>query len=168
MGRRRRDERGLAAVEFALVAPFVLLLLIGMVSTAFAYSDNLSITNAVREGARYGAAVDYSSGTWATSVRDRVKETYQNDGGTLTDSEICVKVVNNSGSTVSGTAWSGSGCGTSPAAPTTMANGSCAVIVWVTKPATIELAIVPTVHFDISAKSVAYYGRTLTSGCTAS
>src|SRR6476469_8660982 len=113
MSRKRSDERGIAAIEFALVAPFVLMLLLGMVTTAFAYSDHLAVTNAVREGARYGASVDYTPATWATSVRDRVKQVYFNSGSTLTNNEICVKAVDSTKATI-GTAWTGTGCGTAP------------------------------------------------------
>jgi Flp pilus assembly protein TadG len=166
---RTRDEHGVAAVEFALILPLVVLLIFGMVTAGLTYSDHLSVTNAVREGARYGAAVDYTSTGWATSVRDRVEQVYFNAGGTLTDAQICVKLVNNSGTTVSGsyTSWAGASCGTAPGAPGGMAAGSCAVMVWVRKPGKIELIVAPDLNLTIGAKSVAYYGRTVSPGCTA-
>jgi hypothetical protein len=161
---RTRQERGAAAVEFALVLPLLVVLMFGMVWTGLAYSDHLSVTNAVREGARYGAAIDYSSGTWATSVRDRVKQVYFNAGGTLTDAEICVRLVKSDGTVL--TSVIGADCGGAPSAPT-MTSGSCAVMVWVSKPRKIELVVFPTLHFDIGGQSVAYYGRTVSPGCTA-
>lgn len=168
--RDQRSQRGAAAVEFALVVPFLILLLFGMITTAFAYSDHLSITNAVREGARYGSAVDYSTvpspGTWATSVRDRVKQVYFNAGDTLTDAQICVQLVNDTGGTV-GSTWAGADCGTAPTPPASMATGTCAVMVWVSKPHTINLIIAPDLSFNIGAESVAYYGRTVTPDCPA-
>ena len=97
---RIRDERGAAAIEFALVAPIVLMLLFGMISGGMAYSDHLSITNAVREGARFGAAVDYTNGNWATSVRTRVQQVYFNAGDTLADGQVCVSVVTSAGATL--------------------------------------------------------------------
>jgi Flp pilus assembly protein TadG len=169
---RRRDDRGVAAVEFALVLPLLVLLLFGMVTTGLVYSDHLSVTNAVREGARYGAAVDFTASGWATSVRDRVEQVYFNAGGTLEDDQICVQLVDSSGTAISGTSWSGSDCGAAPGSPSNMAAGSCAVMVWVRKPGKIELVVAPDMHLDIGAKSVAYYGRTVTPatgpGCTAS
>jgi len=152
-------------VEFALVLPMLVVLMFGMVWTGLAYSDHLSVTNAVREGARYGAAIDYSSGTWATSVRDRVKQVYFNAGGTLTDSEICVRLVKSDGTVLASAI--GAGCGTAPTTPT-MTTGSCAVLVWVKKPRKIELIVFPTMNFNVKGKSVAYYGRTVSPGCTAS
>lgn len=173
MRRQRSTERGIAAVEFALVAPFVLMLLLGMVTTAFAYSDHLAVTNAVREGARYGAAVDYSASGWATSVKDRIQQVYFNSGSTVSNSEICVKAIDSTKTTITGTTYTGSSCGTAPdLSSLTMTSGSCAVVAWVRKPASIQLVIAPTLHFNIGSKSVVFYGRTVTtpsgSTCTAS
>jgi hypothetical protein len=162
---RTRAERGAAAVEFALVLPLLVVLMFGMVWTALAYSDHLSVTNAVREGARYGSAIDYSDPSWATSVRDRVKQVYYNAGGTLTDNEICVRLLQSDGTILS--SWTGTSCGGAPTAPS-MSAGSCAVMVWVKKPRKVELVVFPTMHFDIGARSVGYYGRTVDPGCTAS
>ncbi len=165
--RRERNETGASAVEFALVFPFLMLVLFGMITTGFTYSDHLSITNAVREGARFSSAVDYTQSTWATSVRDRVKEVYFNAGNAVTDAQICVKIVNDSGNApTSANSWMGANCGAEPGSPTSMASGSCVTKVWVAKPADIELLIAPTLNFNIGAKSISYYGRTVGS-CTA-
>ena len=169
--RRKRNEQGASAVEFALVLPFICLVLFGMITTGFSYNDHLSISNAVREGGRFGAAVDYTQAGWATSVRDRVKDVYFNDGSTLTDAQICVKIVNSAGAApTSSNSWTGASCGTAPTLPSSMATGSCVVMVWVRKPANIDLLIFPDLNFNIGAKSVAYYGRTVggVGGCTAS
>jgi Flp pilus assembly protein TadG len=168
---RRRDSTGAAALEFALVVPFLILVLVGMVTTAMTYSDHLSATNAVREGARYGAAADVSSSSWATSVRDRVKQVYFNSGVTVTDAQICVRLVQADGTT--GREAIGTDCGSAPSVPSSMATGSCAVLVWMQRPETIDLIIAPSLRFSIGAASVAYYGRAVTPGvgvptCTAS
>ena len=49
----KRSERGSNLVEFALVAPVLVFLLIGIADVGRAFYDYISITNAVREGARY-------------------------------------------------------------------------------------------------------------------
>lgn len=166
---RRAADRGASAVEFALVMPILFVLLFGLISTGFVFSNHLAATNAVREAARYGAATSYSTnpGGWATSVKDRVKQVYFNAGNPITDSEICVKLVNPTGATVTtGASYSGAGCGTAPAAPSNMAAGTCAVMVWVKRPESIELMVFPDLDLDIGAKSVAFYSRT-DGSCTA-
>lgn len=51
--RQRRRMRGVAAVEFALVAPILFLLLFAIIDLALMFWVNLSMQYAVREGARY-------------------------------------------------------------------------------------------------------------------
>lgn len=57
--RRRveRGERGVALVEFALIFPVFMMLVLGMFSGGIAYDRKLSLTNAAREGSRYGATL---------------------------------------------------------------------------------------------------------------
>ncbi|HLZ68793.1 MAG TPA: TadE/TadG family type IV pilus assembly protein [Dehalococcoidia bacterium] len=52
--RNRSDQSGVALVEFALIVPTFLLLIFGMIDFGRAYSTSITLTNAVREGARYG------------------------------------------------------------------------------------------------------------------
>ena len=161
---RRRDERGAAAVEFALVVPLLLMLLFGLITTGMTFSDHLAATNATREGSRYGAATNYTAATWAASVKERVRQVYFNAGETVTDDQICVKMVTASGTTPVQSI--GANCGTAPSAPSSMAAGTCAVLVWMQRPAEIELIAVPDLTFHIGAQSVAYYGREV-SACLA-
>ncbi|MEO7844093.1 MAG: TadE/TadG family type IV pilus assembly protein [Nocardioides sp.] len=163
---RAREERGAAALEFALVVPFLMLLLLGTVTVGLVYSDHLGVTNAAREGARYGAAADAASASWATSVQTRVQQTYFNASGAQpTDAQICVKLVKSDATVVASDA--GASCGTQPALPTGMEVGSCAVLVWMSKPETIQLIAFPDLNTEIGAQSVAYYGRTVGTTCTA-
>ena len=168
LGRLRRarhgTERGAVAVEFALILPIMLMILFGLVTAGLAYQDHLSATNAVREGARYGAAADVNS-SWATSVRDRVKEVYFNAGVTVTNSQICAKLVDSAGNPIQ--TWTGSNCGTAPSLPASMQPGSCAALVWMSRPEKIQLIVFPDMNFDIGAESVARYSRKLTTTCTA-
>jgi Flp pilus assembly protein TadG len=50
-----RSERGSSLVEMALIAPVLLFILFGIVDTGRAFSSYITMTNAVREGARYAA-----------------------------------------------------------------------------------------------------------------
>lgn len=51
-GRRGRGDDGASAVEFALVLPALLLLVLGMLEFAFVMRDYLSVASATRTGAR--------------------------------------------------------------------------------------------------------------------
>lgn len=56
-----REDRGANLVEFALVMPFLLLLLLGIIEFAWLFSQNLDVRHGAREGARL-AAVNYPVG----------------------------------------------------------------------------------------------------------
>ncbi|MDH4117620.1 MAG: pilus assembly protein [Acidimicrobiia bacterium] len=53
----RWDERGASLIEFALVLPVLLMLLVGIVSTARAWNVRNTLEHAAREAARSGATV---------------------------------------------------------------------------------------------------------------
>jgi Flp pilus assembly protein TadG len=50
--RRWRDDRGAAAVEFAIIAPVLILLLFGIVEYGLVFNAQLQLTGAAREAAR--------------------------------------------------------------------------------------------------------------------
>jgi hypothetical protein len=50
-----RGQAGVSAVEFALILPIVVLLTFGMLTGGLAFHQQLSLTHAAREAARYGA-----------------------------------------------------------------------------------------------------------------
>lgn len=54
----KRGDAGASLVEFAFVAPFLLLLLLGIIEFGYLFGQNNEIRHAAREGARY-AAVSY-------------------------------------------------------------------------------------------------------------
>ncbi|HVR79138.1 MAG TPA: TadE/TadG family type IV pilus assembly protein [Acidimicrobiia bacterium] len=58
---RDRRDRGANLVEFALLAPFLLLLIFGMIEFAWLFSQNLDARHGAREGARL-IAVNYPIG----------------------------------------------------------------------------------------------------------
>lgn len=97
--RRTRGEDGAALVEFALLLPLVMAVLLGIVTGGFAYFQKISLVDAAREGARYGASLrhDAASGglaAWKLSVRERV---VQLSGGQLTAADVCVDLVTPTG-----------------------------------------------------------------------
>jgi Flp pilus assembly protein TadG len=54
--RRWRNDRGVAAVEAAIVLPVFLLLVIGIIEFGLAFKDQLAVTSSVRAGARIASA----------------------------------------------------------------------------------------------------------------
>ncbi|KRC61908.1 hypothetical protein ASE14_14080 [Agromyces sp. Root81] len=48
----RKNERGAAAVEFALVVPLLLIMLFAIIDVGWVFSQQLAVTTAAREGAR--------------------------------------------------------------------------------------------------------------------
>jgi Flp pilus assembly protein TadG len=66
---RRMREGAVSLVEFALVAPLAMLLLMGLVVLGIVVTDQVELTNAVRDGAR-AAAVCGSNPTGTTTLPD--------------------------------------------------------------------------------------------------
>jgi hypothetical protein len=55
--RRREAETGQSMIEFALIVPVFMMLLLGMLEFGFVFSHHLTLEYATREGARTGAAL---------------------------------------------------------------------------------------------------------------
>lgn len=74
--RRGRRERGAALIEFALIMPLLLMLLIGIIEFAWLFSQNLNVRHGAREGARL-IAVNYNpnANSGAAQTTDIVTET---------------------------------------------------------------------------------------------
>ena len=91
---RAKDERGVAIIEFALVLPLFMSLVLGLLTGGVAANRQLEVTHAAREGARYGSMVPadeaFLSGTWAANIRDVVVE---RSDGQLTATRVCVALV---------------------------------------------------------------------------
>lgn len=66
----RRMQHGIAVVEFALILPLLLLLLLGTIDISLALLDKSLITNASREGARAGVVARNSKLTDAETDAD--------------------------------------------------------------------------------------------------
>ena len=61
-GRIRSAERGQALIEFTLILPVFLLILMGMLEFGSAYDHKTAMAYAVREGARVGDFRGYECG----------------------------------------------------------------------------------------------------------
>jgi hypothetical protein len=53
------NDRGAAAVEFALVVPVLLMILFGIIDYGLLFNNSLSVKQGVREGARQGVVANY-------------------------------------------------------------------------------------------------------------
>ena len=64
----RPPARGQGLVEFALILPVFLLILLGMIEFGFIFTHDLTVEYATREGARAGSALDNGGGTLGCGV----------------------------------------------------------------------------------------------------
>lgn len=159
--RCRRVDRGAALVEFALLAPVLFSILLGIITGGFALATKNSMTNAVREGARVGATLPMGSDwdtDWAVDVKDRVVELA---GGDLEADEVCVRLLDASTNATVGE-YPSAGCSLSMAEPTTPGSATdCVVKVWAQRDATLN-ALFFSRDLDLQAQSVGVYER---DGC---
>lgn len=98
--RRARGQDGTGLVELVLVLPLVMALLLGIFTGGLAYFKKISLVDAARDGARYGASLkhDAPSGglaTWRQNVKNRVAEL---SGGQVTAADVCAELVTPTGS----------------------------------------------------------------------
>ena len=98
-----RDQRGQTAVEFALVAPILIVLLLGIIQVGIAFHDYVTITDAARAGARKAVVARFTGGTTATT-----EQAVRNAASDLDQSKLGVNVnppaLTTAGSTVTVTA----------------------------------------------------------------
>lgn len=67
IARPGRASDGQALVEFALVAPILLLVLLAVIQLGFLFGSHIGLINAVREGARYGSLSPTATSSTATA-----------------------------------------------------------------------------------------------------
>ena len=90
-----RREEGQAAFEFVLILPFFVLFLLLLIDFGIMMYEYVSVSNAVREGARYGAVNCGDGGCSAPEVAQRVVE---RSGGVLPNAaRVTVEWINNDG-----------------------------------------------------------------------
>jgi Flp pilus assembly protein TadG len=88
-----RTEDGASAVEFALVVPILLLLLIGILNFGFVFAQQLSLNNAARQAARY-AVVD---GRTCADIKNEGKLAAETLGMSASAGTVPTPVVTNCG-----------------------------------------------------------------------
>jgi hypothetical protein len=65
---RRRDERGVALVEFAVVAPLLVAIVAGIIDFGFLFNDVISVRQGTRDAARNAAVGKFGSDTSCTTT----------------------------------------------------------------------------------------------------
>jgi len=83
----RNKSPGQSLTELAISLPLLFMILLGVVDLGRLYYSYITITNAAREGARYGAA-NPSAAT--TAIQDRAINESSGSGVTLTRSNVTV------------------------------------------------------------------------------
>jgi len=152
--RRVGGERGTALVEMALVLPIALALMLGIFSGGSAYFKKISLVDAAREGARYGASLKVPSGgvtVWKQQVKDRV---VQLSGGEVAAADICAELVVPTGANTVCGVNDPTGASTDPSSLTP----ASIVKISVSKTAKLEY-LFSSSNLTLSAKIAARYER---------
>lgn len=79
-------ENGQALIELALTLPLLLLILVGMLDLGRVYYAQITITNAAREGARYGASSPFTD----SDIKAAAVAEAASSGFTITTSNVSV------------------------------------------------------------------------------
>ena len=87
---RLRSERGAELIEFALVLPLLMFIILGLVDFGFLFQRFEVVTNAAREGARMAVLPGYAT----ADVTARVKNYVSTGGLTTTATNPSVVVTN--------------------------------------------------------------------------
>jgi len=167
-GVRGRGDRAAVLVEFALVLPLLIILLLGTITAGLALNAKQQINHAIREGSRYAATVPadppFSNGaTWAENVRDLVVE---RSGGDLSAADVCVSLVSGSPGTVVPVASAhstagGAACIAAQTYPVTPNDEGLRVQVTATKPQRIQLGVFGFIPATVKASATAQAEGTL-------
>lgn len=79
-----KNKSGQALVEFSIILPLILALILGMIEFGWIFNGKITVTSAAREGAR--VAVIYESDTQATDAVDKAVKR-STEGTSLKDVE---------------------------------------------------------------------------------
>lgn len=150
--RSARPDSGAVAVELAMVLPILIMLMLGITTAGLSYSQAIGVTNAVREGGRFGATTDAAVPlTWSNDVISRVRATQFDDPGAQTG--VCVQLWRKGSGAgygqLAGKCDSGSVSGLSlpttateaPAVPASVPTGACVVRVIAGRNFTINIGL---------------------------
>lgn len=80
---RIRSEHGQTAVEFALIAPIIVALMLAVIQFAIAFHDYVTLTDAARAGARRAIVARFGGGNF-----DDAKQAVLDAAGSLDQTEL--------------------------------------------------------------------------------
>ncbi|HEV7990657.1 MAG TPA: TadE/TadG family type IV pilus assembly protein [Gemmatimonadaceae bacterium] len=92
--RALRDERGAALVEFALVVPFLMVIMCATIDFGLAVYTVNNLTGAVREGARFAAVMPLPPGVNDGQIKTRVVSAIVDVNSGLTPTQVRALVTN--------------------------------------------------------------------------
>jgi Flp pilus assembly pilin Flp len=153
---RWRGEAGANAVEFALLLPVLIILLFGTMYGGSLFNSQQTITQAAREGARFGATLPGAEvplpAEWADQVRDRALGVLDVDRPLTPGAvSVCVRFYDGSG----GVGEQATGPEPCPA-PSTGPDGA-RVEVTTTRDARLELGVASLGPITMRGSAVARY-----------
>lgn len=155
---RRTGERGAALVEFAVILPLLLMLVFGMLMGGLVMNRRMEVTQASREGARYGATVSFDQCTPTTACNGRTwaqqvqSVAVSRSDGAVTASDVCVALVEGPGSDPVAVSAAHTTNGTGPCYVDQSADEGQRVQVVITFSDTIE-AVLTNIPVNVTARS---------------
>jgi len=152
--RRAHGDGGAALVEFAIIAPLLFALILGLFSGGIALGHKNSMTSAVREGARFGATLDHDA-DWADKVIARVVALAPTD---LDANQVCVKLVNAPNTDVEASACADPELADAEPGVESVPNDDCAVLVWAQRKDKLEVVFFSR-PLTLNAASISDYER---------
>jgi hypothetical protein len=176
-------QRGAVAVEFAVILPVLLMLLFGLTTAGMSITHAIGLSNAVREGSRFGAIAHPDDAklnftpaqwsTWATGTISRVRGTQFDDPSSST--AVCVDMFKVGTGSLAGSLLCNQGDGSvqpalgvssAPAVTSpSIATGTCVVRVWSARPFEINLVVYPVKAGLVRRSSVARFELRQTEKC---
>jgi Flp pilus assembly protein TadG len=158
---RGRTERGAVALEFALVLPLLLALLMGIITAGLGYNNVLGLADGVREGSRFGATTLNTSAWGSSVVQQTIDLTNLNQAGhnaVVTPQMVCAQLVRAPSTVVQASSNCGA-IGSVPANPAGVVAGTCLVKVWAQIPVKITFVLIPTQTVYPVRQAVSIYER---------
>jgi hypothetical protein len=133
--RGRRADKGAVAVEFALIAPLLIALLLGTCTYGLAWSRSVAMSDSVRGGARFGGTLlTTTSGGWGAAVQARVVN-LSDAGDPLSTAQVCARLLKGPALTpIQSSTCSVTQPEMPPGLGATMLATDCLVMVWAARP----------------------------------